>query len=34
MLVQEHRLDEEYLRDGARLLDVTDLLGRALQAKS
>ena len=34
VLVQEHRLDEEYLRDGARLLDVTDLLDRALQAGS
>ena len=34
VLVQEHRLDEEYLRDGARLLDVTDLLDRALQARS
>ncbi len=34
VLVQEHRLDEEYLRDGAHLLDVTDLLDRALQARS
>ena len=25
---------EEYLRDGAHLLDVTDLLDRALQARS
>ena len=34
VLVQERRLDEEYLRDGADLLDVTDLLDRALQARS
>ena len=34
VLVQEHRLDEHYLRDGAHLLDVTDLLDRALQARS
>ncbi|MDE2905300.1 MAG: hypothetical protein OXQ28_04360, partial [Acidobacteriota bacterium] len=34
VLVQEHRLDEEYLRNGAHLLDVTDLLDRALQARS
>ena len=34
VLVQENRLDEEYLRDGAHLLDVTDLLDRALQARS
>ena len=34
VLVQEQRLDEEYLRDGAHLLNVTDLLDRALQARS
>ena len=34
VLVQENRLDEEYLRDGARLLDVPDLLDRALQVRS
>ena len=34
VLVQQNRLDEEYLRDGAHLLDVTDLLDRALQARS
>ena len=34
VLVQGHRLDEEYLRGGADLLDVTDLLDRALQSRS
>ena len=34
VLVQENRLDEEYLRDGARLLDVPDLLDRALRVRS
>ncbi|MCY4077260.1 MAG: hypothetical protein OXH04_17715 [Acidobacteria bacterium] len=34
VLVQAQRLDEKYLRDGAHLLDVTDLLERALQAGS
>ena len=34
VLVQENRLDEEYLRDGARLLEVPDLLDRALQVRS
>ncbi len=34
VLVQEDRLDEEYLQDGARLLDVPDLLERALQVRS
>ena len=34
VLVQENRLDEAYLRDGARLLDVTDLLDHALRIGS
>jgi len=33
VLVQEDRLDEEYLQDGARLLEVPDLLERALQVR-
>jgi hypothetical protein len=31
MKVQAGKLDLEYLQRGARLLKVTDLLGRALQ---
>ena len=34
VLVQGNRLDEEYLRDGARLLDVPALLDRALRVRS
>ena len=34
VLVQESRLDEGYLREGARLLSVTDLLARALDRSS
>ena len=34
VLVQENRLDEAYLRDGARLLNVMDLLDRALRIGS
>ena len=34
VLVQGNRLDKEYLRDGARLLDVPDLLDRALRVRS
>ena len=33
VLVQGDRLDEDYLRDGARLLNVTELLDRALRVQ-